>query len=58
MTTGIASNARPVLSGMPKFPCRPNCPKCGMNMFGTSSGNKKTYECMRCGHVEARGEKK
>jgi transcription elongation factor Elf1 len=28
-----------------------------MNMFATdASGGKKTFECMRCGHVETRTE--
>jgi ribosomal protein S27AE len=36
---------------------RPSCPKCGMSMVHTTSEDKKTYACLRCGHVETRKEK-
>jgi hypothetical protein len=36
----------------------PLCPRCGIRMFGTSSGGKKDHEYLRCGHVEARAEQK
>jgi hypothetical protein len=40
------------------YPCRPDCPKCEMNMLGITSPDKaKTYQCLRCGHVEARKTK-
>jgi len=46
-----------IWAAMPKNPCRPICPKCGMNMFGVPSGRKTIFECMRCGHVETHKEK-
>jgi hypothetical protein len=58
INTDIATRARPVFRAMPKHPARPLCPRCGIRMFGTSSGGKKDHECLRCGHVEAREEQK
>jgi transposase-like protein len=40
----------------PKY-VRPNCPKCDMAMIVTKGFDREpdhqTFECLRCGHVEA-----
>jgi hypothetical protein len=46
--------------GIEKFGVRPGCPKCNMNMIVLNTVSivpgKKTYECLRCGHVSEPGD--
>jgi hypothetical protein len=43
-----------------KFGIRPGCPKCGMHMIILNNVSivpgRKTYECLRCGHVSEPGD--